>query len=101
MYLISICRKMLKIMFTELVVQHELVLAELRLVLPVKSMFFSLPDIEAYIKHKLPVLNTSEEQLETPAAPAKRQDSKPNHANKGNRRPRGPKRKAKPIAAGS
>jgi ATP-dependent RNA helicase RhlB len=62
---------------------------------------FSLPDIEAYIKHKLPVLNTSEEQLETPAAPAKRQDSKPNHANKGNRRPRGPKRKAKPIAAGS
>jgi ATP-dependent RNA helicase RhlB len=62
---------------------------------------FSLPDIEAYIKHKLPVLNTSEEQLATPAAPAKSQDSKPNHTNKGNRRPRRPKRKAKPIAAGS
>jgi ATP-dependent RNA helicase RhlB len=37
---------------------------------------FSLPDIEAYIKHKLPVATTSDEQLETPK-PAKRPEKRP------------------------
>lgn len=32
---------------------------------------FSLPDIEAYIKHKLPVSSTAEETFETPLAPVK------------------------------
>jgi len=62
---------------------------------------FSLPDIEEYIKHKLPLMNTSDEQLEAPAAPVKSQAPKTNHANKGNRRPHRPRRKTKPVAAGN
>jgi ATP-dependent RNA helicase RhlB len=34
---------------------------------------FSLPDIEAYIKHKLPLASTSDEQLETPKPRVKRE----------------------------
>ena len=37
---------------------------------------FSLPDIEAYIKHKLPVATTSDEILEKPS-PAKRPEKRP------------------------
>jgi len=37
---------------------------------------FSLPDIEAYIKHKLPVMSASDEQLEKPQA-AKRPEKRP------------------------
>ncbi|PHS25619.1 MAG: ATP-dependent RNA helicase RhlB [Methylophaga sp.] len=37
---------------------------------------FTLPDIEAYIKHKLPVATTSDEQLEQPQ-PAKRPEKRP------------------------
>ncbi|MBL1321159.1 MAG: ATP-dependent RNA helicase RhlB [Methylophaga sp.] len=37
---------------------------------------FTLPDIEAYIKHKLPVAATSDEQLEQPQ-PAKRPEKRP------------------------
>ncbi|MFW5427463.1 MAG: ATP-dependent RNA helicase RhlB [Methylophagaceae bacterium] len=51
---------------------------------------FSLPDIEAYIKHKLPVSTTSDEVLEQPQ-PAKRPEKRPpppqrkNQGNSGNR----------------
>ncbi len=38
---------------------------------------FSLPDIETYIKHKLPVLSTGDEVLETPAPAAKTKYSSP------------------------
>ena len=37
---------------------------------------FSLPDIEAYIKHKLPVKTAMDETLETPQ-PAKRPEKRP------------------------
>lgn len=40
---------------------------------------FSLPDIEAYIKHKLPVATTADEQLEQPL-PAKKTERRPHPA---------------------
>ncbi len=52
---------------------------------------FSLPDIEAYIKHKLPVATTSDETLEQPQ-PAKRPEKRPpppqrkKQGNSGNRK---------------
>lgn len=49
---------------------------------------FSLPDIEAYIKHKLPVLNASDEQLEQPEPPMKRQSKPVHRGNKKHFRPR-------------
>ena len=54
---------------------------------------FSLPDIEQYIKHKLPVLNAADEQLEEPKPPAK-PEPKPANARQGQKRPR-PRRKPK------
>lgn len=53
---------------------------------------FSLPEIETYIKHKLPVASTSEEQLVEPLPP-KKAERKPSHKRTGNqagkiRRPR-------------
>jgi len=38
-----------------------------------EEFVFSLPDIEAYIKHKLPVASTTDETLLEPAAPVKRE----------------------------
>lgn len=43
-----------------------------------EEFVFSLPEIEAYIKHKLPVASTSEEDLVEPKPPVKR-DRKPSH----------------------
>jgi ATP-dependent RNA helicase RhlB len=40
---------------------------------------FSLPDIEAYIKHKLPVTQTSDEMLETPKPKVKKEAHAPKH----------------------
>jgi ATP-dependent RNA helicase RhlB len=57
---------------------------------------FSLPDIEQYIKHKLPVLNASDETLAEPKPAAKRQTQPPRkHPNKNQKRRR-PQRKPKP-----
>ncbi len=47
-----------------------------------EEFVFSLPDIETYIKHKLPVASTTDEMLLEPSAPVKR-EKKPAH-------PRGP-----------
>jgi ATP-dependent RNA helicase RhlB len=53
---------------------------------------FSLPDIETYIKHKLPVVQTSDEVLETPQPPVKREKAPARHngqkAAEGKHRPR-------------
>jgi ATP-dependent RNA helicase RhlB len=53
---------------------------------------FSLPDIETYIKHKLPVVQTSDEDLETPQPPVKREKAPARHngqkAAEGKHRPR-------------
>ncbi len=54
---------------------------------------FSLPDIEQYIKHKLPVLNAADEQLEESKPPAKT-EPKPANARQGQKRSR-PRRKPK------
>jgi ATP-dependent RNA helicase RhlB len=43
-----------------------------------EEFVFSLPDIETYIKHKLPVASTTDETLLEPAAPVKR-EKKPAH----------------------
>lgn len=68
---------------------------------------FSLPDIEQYIKHKLPVTATSDETLEKPQ-PAKRPEKRPplpNHKKKGSgQKPRhshSPRRKPKPKNTGN
>ncbi|HCO00371.1 MAG: ATP-dependent RNA helicase RhlB [Methylophaga sp.] len=60
---------------------------------------FSLPDIEQYIKHKLPVAQSTDEQLETPQPRIKAErNPDPRHKNKTrgdnshNNRPRGGKR---------
>ncbi len=53
---------------------------------------FSLPDIEDYIKHKLPLLNTSDEQLEQPKPAVKSQQKAPHRGNRSNNRPRRPRR---------
>ncbi|WP_430010045.1 ATP-dependent RNA helicase RhlB [Methylophaga lonarensis] len=55
---------------------------------------FSLPDIESYIKHKLPVATSSDEQLETPLPAVKPEKHRPprngrdTQANSKKRRPR-------------
>ena len=43
---------------------------------------FSLPDIETYIKHKLPVVSTMDETLEAPRPPVKREKRKKPVANR-------------------
>ena len=43
-----------------------------------EEFVFSLPDIESYIKHKLPVASTSDETLLEPSAPVRR-EKKPAH----------------------
>jgi ATP-dependent RNA helicase RhlB len=43
-----------------------------------EEFVFSLPDIETYIKHKLPVASTTDETLLEPSAPVKR-EKKPAH----------------------
>lgn len=60
---------------------------------------FSLPDIEQYIKHKLPVAQSTDEQLETPQPrikaernPAPRHKNKTRGDNSHNNRPRSGKR---------
>lgn len=69
---------------------------------------FSLPEIEQYIKHKLPVAATSDEVLETPA-PAKKREKriapqrKKQTENSKRRRPRRPRRNSndtKKVEAG-
>lgn len=56
-----------------------------------EEFVFSLPEIEDYIKHKLPIASTSDEQLSTPQAPVKREKTKSTrrHNNKtdANRKP--------------
>lgn len=59
-----------------------------------EEFVFSLPDIETYIKHKLPVASTTDETLLEPAAPVKR-EKKPAHSrgrNNDNSKPRRPRR---------
>jgi ATP-dependent RNA helicase RhlB len=59
-----------------------------------EEFVFSLPDIETYIKHKLPVASTTDETLLEPAAPVKR-EKKPSHSrgrNNDNSKPRRPRR---------
>lgn len=58
-----------------------------------EEFVFSLPDIEAYIKHKLPVASTSDETLLEPKPPVKR-EKKPAHkrGSSSNDKPRRPRR---------
>lgn len=65
---------------------------------------FSLPDIEQYIKHKLPVAQSSDEQLETPQPrvkaernPAPRHRDKPRGDSSKDKRPRRNKRSSGPA----
>jgi len=68
---------------------------------------FSLPDIEQYIKHKLPVSSASDEQLEHPK-PAKRPEKRPplpGHKKQNNgqkpKRSHPPRHKPKPANSGN
>jgi len=68
---------------------------------------FSLPDIEQYIKHKLPVETASDEQLEQPK-PAKRPEKRPplpghkkHNSGQKPKRSHPPRRKPKPANSGN
>jgi ATP-dependent RNA helicase RhlB len=62
---------------------------------------FSLPDIEEYIKHKLPVLNASDESLIEPKPAAKRQTQPARNHPNNNQKRRRPQRKPKQKSGNS
>jgi ATP-dependent RNA helicase RhlB len=62
---------------------------------------FSLPDIEEYIKHKLPVLNASDESLIEPKPAAKRQTQPARKHPNNNQKRRRPQRKPKQKSGNS